>query len=54
MIISLSNGIQAKLYRYVWFVLLVRVFVETNNSFGSLEEEGEYGVWGKKREERIG
>ena len=54
MIILLSNGIHAKLYRYIWFVLLVRVFVETNNTFGSLEEEGSRGVLGKKREGRIG
>ena len=53
MIILLSNGVQAKLYRYVWFVLLVRVFVETN-TFRSLEEEGSRGVLGKKREGRIG
>ena len=49
MIILLSNGIQAKLYRYVWFVLLVRVFVETNNTFGSLEEERSTG-YGKRKE----
>ena len=49
MIILLSNGIQAKLYRYVWFVLLVRVFVETNNTFGSLEEEGSRG-YGERKE----